>query len=202
MDRLIQLIALLAKQYPGTRLGKMLIDLTATSTDLLHIPNMELELLVTNALREGLVPRSRRVVFPIGLPGSGKSTMVKELSFRERSDGKRVVICSTDDFFMVNGSYKFNPSKLTEYHARNFQKFALALADAADLVILDNTNLRAEHRETYVRLAKAMGYTVEYRVVGGFTEEECMVYAGRNVHGVPLDGIRRMASSVQLPEEG
>jgi predicted kinase len=89
-----------------------------------------------------------------------------------------------------------------EFHARNFQKFALALADARDVVIVDNTNLREEHREPYVKLARAFGYQVEMPVVGEFTEEACKTYAARNVHGVPLEGLRRMASSVQLPEEG
>lgn len=138
----------------------------------------------------------------VGVPGSGKSTVASEIAAEARDVGVTTLICSTDDFFMVNGRYQFDPRRLAEYHARNFQKFALALADGTQLVILDNTNIREEHREPYVRLAKAMGYTVRVEVVGEFTPEACEQYARRNTHGVPLESIKRMAASVQLPKEG
>jgi NEDD4-binding protein 2 len=141
----------------------------------------------------------KRVIICVGIPGSGKSTRAAEILRVAQSNNLRGVICSTDDFFMVNGQYQFNGNKLSEYHARNFQKFALGLADGLDLVIVDNTNLVAAHREPYVKLARAMGYQVDYEVVGEFTEEAIATYAARNTHGVPLEGIRRMAKSVELP---
>jgi predicted kinase len=137
----------------------------------------------------------------IGLPGAGKSTAVSKMVKAGEDFGLRTVVCSTDDFFMEGGVYRFNPGKLTQNHALNFQKFALALADSVDQVIVDNTNIRAEHREPYIKLARAMGYDVVFEVVGEFTPEACETYARRNTHGVPLEGIKRMASAVQLPEE-
>jgi predicted kinase len=142
----------------------------------------------------------KQCVLMVGLPGSGKSTKVASIIDREAHLGIKGVVCSTDDFFMVNGRYQFDGRKLMEYHARNFQKFALACADGIPLVIVDNTNIMAEHREPYIKLAQALGYEVHIEVVGEFTEEACQTYAARNTHGVPLDGIRRMASAVQLPE--
>jgi predicted kinase len=198
MEQLLSLLALLIKKTPSLRLGELLLTLVPTTTDLRHIPNETLESRIKLALMNNLTVQPRRLVMPIGLPGSGKSTLALQMA-RDRPEGTRAVICSTDDFFVVNGDYKFNPGKLGEYHARNFQKFALALADGVELVIIDNTNLREEHREPYLRLAKAMGYTVEMPVVGEFTPEACQTYAGRNVHGVPLEGLRRMAQGVQVP---
>ena len=137
----------------------------------------------------------------IGLPGSGKSTAVKNLVAKSglRWDDD-VVVCSTDDFFVnERKEYHFDFRKLRENHALNFQKYCLALADGVQLVIVDNTNILAEHREPYIRMAKALGYKVECEVVGEFGEGACVDYAARNVHGVPLEGIQRMARRVELP---
>ena len=49
-----------------------------------------------------------------GLSGTGKSTLAKIL-------GKEGSIFSTDDLFMVDGEYQFDPSKLGEYHAENLR---------------------------------------------------------------------------------
>ena len=43
-----------------------------------------------------------------GLPGSGKSTKAKKIA------GDVGVIFSTDDFFMVDGQYKFDPKMIEE----------------------------------------------------------------------------------------
>lgn len=142
----------------------------------------------------------KQCILMVGLPGSGKSTAVSSILDRDAVPlGIKAVICSTDDFFMVNGRYQWDGRKLGEYHARNFQKFALACADGVPLVIVDNTNIMEEHREPYIKLAKALGYEVRIEVVGEFTEEACQTYAARNTHGVPFDSIRRMAAVVQLP---
>ncbi len=141
----------------------------------------------------------KRVIIMVGLPGASKSTRAAEILRVAESNNLRGAIYSTDNFFMVDGKYQFNGGKLSEYHARNFINYAMGLADGLDLVIVDNTNLVAAHREPYAKLARAMGYQVDYEVVGEFTEEAIQIYAARNVHGVPLDGIRRMAKSVELP---
>jgi adenylate kinase family enzyme len=49
-----------------------------------------------------------------GIPGSGKSTTAKKLA------GETGKIHSTDNYFMVDGEYKFDPSKIREYHEANF----------------------------------------------------------------------------------
>ena len=41
-----------------------------------------------------------------GLPGSGKSTKARKIA------GQFGVVYSTDDFFMVNGEYKFDPKMI------------------------------------------------------------------------------------------
>lgn len=200
MDNLLKLLGLLLKANPDRTFGQVVLKVFPNINMLMTCSNDQAERRITDALqlRAGLC-LINRVVLPVGIPGSGKSTLAQKMAGLADATGQTHVICSTDDFFVEGGVYKFNPGKLMEYHARNFQKFALALANRTDLVIVDNTNLRAEHREPYILLAKALGYEVEMPVVGEFTEEACKEYAGRNVHGVPLEGLRRMAASVQLP---
>jgi predicted kinase len=196
---LIKLITLLLKANPMP-LGRLLVQLCRSPIDLLHMPDDALMELVRKALSIGLKPNPRRLILPIGLPGSGKSTFAHNLrkEIIALDNGTRVKICSTDDFFMHDEEYRFNPQKLTENHALNYQTFALAVADGIDVIVIDNTNLRASHREIYIRLARACGYEIETPVIGEFTKEACEVYAARNVHGVPLVGIQRMASSVEV----
>ena len=66
--------------------------------------------------------------------------------------------------------------------------------------ICDNTNIRAKDRKPYAQYARRRGYEVVYEVVGEFTEEFAQMCADRNVHGVPLESILRMAGRIQLPE--
>lgn len=51
-----------------------------------------------------------------GLPGSGKSTKAKKIA------GNEGVIYSTDDFFMINGKYTYDPKLIGENHEKNFKR--------------------------------------------------------------------------------
>ena len=123
-----------------------------------------------------------------GLAGSGKSTLAEQLSADSTS------ICSTDDFFMVNGVYKFDATKLSENHARNFQRFEHLLAHGWEPVVVDNTNMLKSHMRLYEIAAEKYGYRWHHITVGNPKDpqhqEEC---AKRNKHGVTLDVIQKMA---------
>lgn len=129
-----------------------------------------------------------------GLPGSGKSTMAKNI-LANSLDGR---IFSTDDYFMLpNGQYQFDPIKLAAAHAWNLDRTIKAFTKNVDTVILDNTNILKEHYMTYVKEAVVRGYRVTVVTVGTFDNEfieECHL---RNSHGVPLHTIQRMAKNFQ-----
>ena len=121
--------------------------------------------------------------------GSGKSTMAKAIADLVENCS----IHSTDDYFMVNGEYKFNPAKLGEYHGKNWTAFATACANDVDVVICDNTNIISPHCKPYVDIAKDNGY----RVIQLFFEPDTLNnHLARNAHGVPSMGIERMIANL------
>lgn len=119
-----------------------------------------------------------------GVPGSGKSTLAKHLA--NGSDG---AIHSTDDFFYVDGEYRFDPSKLREYHDRNYEAFCRSLNDGVPVVICDNTNTRRLHFERYVEAAYHAGYMVAFVVI---PHPQAEVAAQHTIHKVSAIAIQRI----------
>lgn len=121
-----------------------------------------------------------------GLPGSGKSFLAQKL--RELNDA---AICSTDNYFMVDGKYLFDRTKLGHYHKLNQKNVASHLKDNIT-TIADNTNVTWKEIKTYVDIGvkyKSSIYVVEAATPWAKNPEECFK---RNSHGVPLEAITRM----------
>lgn len=118
-----------------------------------------------------------------GVPGSGKSTLAKCLA------GSVGVIHSTDDYFCVDGEYRFDPEKLREYHDRNFEAFCRSVCSNVPIVICDNTNTHRWHFERYVIAAQNAGYRVGFVVM---PHPDSTVAAQRTLHKVPVGAIQRM----------
>ncbi len=117
-----------------------------------------------------------------GLPGSGKSTWVAK-NYPEAK------VLSTDNYYMVDGEYKFDPSRLATYHAALLRDFVqLCLDGTASHVCIDNTNVEVWQFAPYYQLAVAYGHTVE--VVEFYVPPEVCV--ARNKHGVPSSTVQRM----------
>ena len=127
-----------------------------------------------------------------GIPGSGKSTVANRLAHQVIIPS---AIHSTDKYFMVDGVYKFDPTKLREYHQKNLEAFKKSLDELPSLpfyeavVICDNTNIKKSQYQPYVDAAKAAGYCVAFVVM---PMPEAEIAAARNKHGVPLEVIKRM----------
>lgn len=117
------------------------------------------------------------------VPGSGKSTIAKILA------GTMGVIHSTDEYFMVDGEYRFDPTLLGRYHDENFAAFCRSMGAGVPIVICDNTNSAHWHYERYAEAASKAGYKVVYVVIPHPTPE---VTASRTIHNVPAHTIQRM----------
>jgi len=136
----------------------------------------------------------KKLIIMRGCPGSGKSTKANELAKQYKDEGLVVVICSADSFFINNGNYTFDAKLLPKVHSLCQGKVCGAMEAEANIVIVDNTNVRRADYEHYINLAKLYGYNIEEIVVGLFDEVSVQLYASRNIHGVPIESIRKMAA--------
>lgn len=98
-------------------------------------------------------------------------------------------IHSTDEYFMVDGVYKYNPSKIGLYHGKNYKAFRDSVDAGIPVVIVDNTNTTEAEYAKYRNYAEDMGYWVSYIVMPHPTLNEAL---SRNEHNVPADAIQKM----------
>lgn len=136
----------------------------------------------------------KKVEILSGLPGSGKSTWAK--AYRDVPNDP--VICSADDYFMVDGKYLFDAAKLKFAHAYCLDCYVTCVRSSVDDIIVDNTNLAVEEIAPYYALAEAYGYDVKIRLFNASAD----VCLKRQTHGVPEHAMRRMeANRYRLRDE-
>lgn len=128
-----------------------------------------------------------------GLPGSGKSTFIKNIPGL-----KEYNIFSTDN--LVEGDYKefFDSMKknenfqpLADLHRQNFLGAVTAMEFGESPIVIDNTNIKKEFVKPYVVAAKKYGYDIRLIDLGtgGLTTEEL---AARNTHHVDEETLNTM----------
>ena len=148
-----------------------------------------------------------------GIPGSGKSTFVKEHSASVEGD---FIVHSTDDvvenefapqyvgeggiegykkfFQYVSDNKAFNLLGAT--HQKNFKNSCISMDKGIESVYIDNTNLKPWEPKKYVEYGISKGYDVKIHTIHpeGFTPEMSFE---RNVHGVPKNVIDGMFKKME-----
>jgi predicted kinase len=122
-----------------------------------------------------------------GLPGSGKSTLAKSLN------GFHV---EADMFFMKEGEYLFDGSKLKDAHewCQNEVNMAMILNHTTGVnnrIIVSNTFTQEWEMKAYLDLAKSYNYTVFSLIVENR-------HGGVNEHGVPEEALDRMRNRFEI----
>ena len=112
-----------------------------------------------------------------GLPGSGKTTLAKSIGGMHME---------ADKYFMDEGEYKFDASKLKEAHAWCQNAARVWMTNSVPKVVISNTFTQAWEMDYYFELAKEHGYRVYSLVVENR-------HGGENVHNVPKEKIEEMA---------
>lgn len=102
-----------------------------------------------------------KVILTVGLPGSGKSTWIK--NYVANIDVP-YTICSKDDFFEKDGKYTYDPTKISYAYDSCFNKFMNALRSEIPLIFVDNINIANKNRKRYINKAAEYGYDVEVKV--------------------------------------
>lgn len=122
-----------------------------------------------------------------GLPGSGKSIFAKTLGGTH---------FETDNFFMVDGEYKFDGSKIKEAHnwCQNSVNSAMILNNTAGLnetIVVSNTFTQEWEMKPYFEMAETYGY----RVFSIIVENR---HGGVNRHNVPEEVLNSMKNRFEI----
>lgn len=133
---------------------------------------VELEKIAHLPHREAALPR---LVLIRGIPGSGKTT--KAMGYQ--NDGYRHF--EADQFFMVEGEYRFDPNKLPEAHSWCLQQTRAAL-EAGEFVCVANVFSTVEDIQPYAELG------VDYQVMEA-------TYPGQSTHKVSAAALRAMKAT-------
>jgi adenylate kinase family enzyme len=126
----------------------------------------------------------KTVIIISGKSGTGKSSLA---AFIQGLDEK-VRICCADDFFMIDGEYKFDAAKLGQAHKSCWDKFEQALADGCDCLITNTSTTTAE-RKKYLNRAKECGF-IAFSIT-----LESLGY--KDVHNVPPEVLIRQESNLR-----
>ena len=122
-----------------------------------------------------------------GVPGSGKSTVAQNIGGTH---------FETDKYFMVDGEYKFDPTKLKQYHQMCQDEVNLAMiqnhtAHFNDVIVVSNTFTQEWEMKPYFDLAKTYGYQVFSLIVENR-------HGGTNTHNVPQDKLDMMRDRFEV----
>lgn len=137
--------------------------------------------------------QQKKCVIMRGISGSGKTTRAKEIIKASQDEGLTSVKLSTDDFFVSDGKYDFDASKLKENHQKNFDAFKLALQKNTKMVIIDNTNTQIWEYSRYEKLARKSGYEVMIIIMPDY---DFISNPERNTHLVPIEVLERQRTNL------
>ncbi|XP_053693988.1 NEDD4-binding protein 2 [Sabethes cyaneus] len=133
----------------------------------------------------------RVMVLMRGAPGSGKSYLARALIDKTLGNKDyRNHIFSTDNFFIVNGVYKYQVDRLEEAHRFNHNNVRAKARDGWSPIVVDNTNIKLWEMHAYVQIAAEHGYILEVLEPVTHWRYNARGLAARNTHGVPEHKIR------------
>jgi tRNA uridine 5-carbamoylmethylation protein Kti12 len=95
-----------------------------------------------------------------GLPGSGKSTLARHICDNMYTNTPSVHL-ETDMYFMVDGVYQFDRSKLGQNHSRCKEDTRLELGRHSNVVVVSNTFTTLAELRPYFEIGQEFGLVPE-----------------------------------------
>ena len=123
----------------------------------------------------------KQLILLRGLPGAGKTTLANFLN-------QNIASCasiSADDYFMQEGEYVFDISKLGAAHAECRWLTDWAMETGTETIVIHNTNTTEKEMKDYFLLAAGHDYSVVSLVVENR-------HGNSSVHGVPEETLLKM----------
>ena len=124
----------------------------------------------------------KELIIVRGLPGSGKSTFAKVLGG---------IHIEADQYFMRDGEYRFDASKLKQAHNWCKLRVEHSMEDGVDKITVSNTFTQEWEMDAYFELAEKYGY-----------QTSCLIVENRhdskNIHGYPDDKIEQMRNRFEI----
>ena len=111
-----------------------------------------------------------------GLPGAGKTTLAKSIGGRH---------AEADQYFMEDGEYKFDASKLKDAHAWCQSIVDSYVRNGFERVIVSNTFTTEKEMEPYYEMAEKYGYIVTSLIVENR-------HGNKSVHNVSEETMEKM----------
>ena len=124
----------------------------------------------------------KQLILLRGLPGSGKSTFANLLG------GIHV---EADQYFMQDGEYKFDASKLKQAHNWCKLRVEHSMEDGVDKITVSNTFTQEWEMDAYFELAEKYGYQISCLIVENRHDS-------KNIHGCPDDKIKQMRNRFEI----
>ena len=132
---------------------------------------------------------TKNLILVRGVSGSGKTTFVEEFI------GTVSLSIATDDFFVLDGVYTFDPSCLAEYHQRCIDSVESEMESPSTEsycnIVVHNTFTKEWEMKAYFDLAEKYGYNV-YTIV---VENR---HKSNNVHDVPEHVIKAQRDRFEI----
>ncbi len=136
--------------------------------------------------------KQNKLIILRGLPGSGKTELATELIKKNKGRG---YVFSTNDYFIEDGKFKYDPKKVKDAHLWTVSRAVEAMGKGRELVIINNTNVRKWEAKPYVLAGINNGYSVKFIEPDTEWKFNPNELTNRDTHNVPIEVIKRMLGS-------
>lgn len=129
----------------------------------------------------------KTVIILRGCSGSGKSTLA---DFLHEKDPNKTAVCCADDYFMKDGKYQFDITKLGSAHKYCQALFECVCEDPKiEIIIIANTNCNDRDFKYYFDRAAGLGFQIFSLVIENR-------HGNSDIHNVPKETLERQKNNL------